>query len=589
MVKTMLICCAATLFSAHAVFKEGDIVVAVEGNQVTQSFHGYLVHSFLVSNMSPDKEHVVELSMKGWGGSSQIKRMAKEVVVEPQTRLKVELLQLPVRFYGADFAEVRIDGKESRTTVRLPYSASQHLNARQSGIFPSGILFSRSVNRDEMQNQFNQKLGTIFSQNSWERSDFNFERSETEPERWSDNWLSYTRFEGVVLTADDYSRMPADTRDALKSYVYAGGTLLKLGAKHPETMGWSDTRNSKKNTEVSRLGFGFILSSSILSVDKLSHADLDIFKMYWRKNSGFWQNEWEKREASKKFPVVEEITFPFMGTFLCLFLFAVGAGPVSIMLLSKKNRRIWLFWTTPVLALITSFTVIMYFLFSEGIVKKVRVEGFTVLDHSADTAVSLFRNAFYCTIRPSDGLHYSYDTEVTPCTSRYGSESGSRTIRFDKDQHLLGDWIQSRLPSYFLFRKVEKRRERVEISDSEGVAKALNGLGADIQTLYYADKQGVIYRLDNLGAGAKETMKRTEFSSVVTKDFLQSVYSGSGWIPSLSDEDMERNPGRFLFPNSYLAIMDEGVFMENGFGSTKGLDLQSRAHVYGILEKGKGN
>src|SRR5205823_12860439 len=88
-------------------------------------------------------------------------------------------------------------------------------------------------------------------------------------------------------------------------------------------------------------------------------------------------------------------------------------GPVNISLLSRWKRRIWLLWTVPLLSGFTVLAVFGYMLLSEGWSRHLRIETITVLDESTLRAATVGWTAFYSPVTPGDGLHFSYDTEVT--------------------------------------------------------------------------------------------------------------------------------------------------------------------------------
>jgi hypothetical protein len=69
------------------------------------------------------------------------------------------------------------------------------------------------------------KWAKLFSKAGLPPRGFQFVNAET----WSSDWLAYSRYDGIVITADDLKAVPAEVRAALWQYVETGGALLVLG------------------------------------------------------------------------------------------------------------------------------------------------------------------------------------------------------------------------------------------------------------------------------------------------------------------------------------------------------------------------
>ncbi len=81
----------------------------------------------------------------------------------------------------------------------------------------------------------------------------------------------------------------------------------------------------------------------------------------WTQTAGPWQvggsGHYRRStyEANVKFPVIEDIGIPVKGLFLLMLLFVLAIGPINLMVLARKKRRIWLLWTTPVISLLPAW------------------------------------------------------------------------------------------------------------------------------------------------------------------------------------------------------------------------------------------
>ena len=84
--------------------------------------------------------------------------------------------------------------------------------------------------------------------------------------------------------------------------------------------------------------------------------------------------------------LVGETTVPVRGLLLLVICFAVGIGPVNVWLLSRRQKRMWLWWNVPAVSLVTCLAVFGYALLSEGIRGRGRTALITVLDEDAHRA-----------------------------------------------------------------------------------------------------------------------------------------------------------------------------------------------------------
>jgi hypothetical protein len=196
-------------------------------------------------------------------------------------------------------------------------------------------------------------------------------------------------------------------------------------------------------------------------------------------------------------------------------------------------------------------------------------------------------SAFYSALTPGDGLHFGYETELTPqiewrylWEGRY-RQGTSRSLNWTKDQHLSRGWITARVPAHFLVRKSDPRRERVAVRRNEdGSLSAVNGLGANIRELWLAHADGNIHYAKDLRAGAEANLSLrgdsvTEDSGV---DVLHKAFT-SNWLEAVAQ--FSASPEKHLRPGCYIALLEGAPFIEIGL---KGADpTKCRSLVYGIL------
>ena len=420
---------------------------------------------------------------------------------------------------------------------------------------------------------------------------------------WSANWVGYSSFDGVMITAEELSGAPDAVRSALWRFAECGGSLLIIGGWEIPAQ-WRARRISEvevtygavaaikyplalsKATQIYNVGFGNVTVIDAAGIKSILPTQWGAIKNSWNGSRPAGKNYSDVVEINKDFPVVERIGIPVRGLFVLMLMFVVVIGPINLIWLARRRKKIWMLWTVPAIALVTCLAVTGFALFGEGVSATSRVEAFTILDESSHRASTIGWIAFYAPITPSEGLHFSYDTELTPVTSqtwgyyyRRGGGGPDRTIDLSIDQHLDSGWVTARAPAYFKFRKSETRRERLTIrQEGDGAISVVNGLGADLRELWLADRNGKIYSAGGIRAGAEAKLSPANRKLADDRAGMRELFTSNDWPGKM--KEVELNPQRFLAPGCYLATFDAGPFVEEGLknvGTRKG-----RALVYGI-------
>ena len=408
-------------------------------------------------------------------------------------------------------------------------------------------------------------------------------------ENWSANWLGYSRYDGIIVTADDLKAMAPAIRTALWQYVETGGSLLVVGpADLSGLSGWA--KEQKGGWTIVWSGFGRCFVSPDDNLDKWDSAHLTMLGGSWVQTADPWRsaNSWQGRsssDANDKFPVVEDIGIPIKGLFLLMVLFVLAIGPVNLLVLARKKRRIWMLWTTPVISLVTCLAVFGYMLVSEGWQGHLRTETLTLLDQSSRRATTLGWTAFYSPLTPGDGLHFSYDTEVVSQRRNEGQRAGVRscTIDWSQDQHFASGWVEARVPAHFKVRKSEVRRERVTVHrEPDQRLSMVNGLGAEVRRFWYVDEKNQIYTAAQVAPGARAILQ-AENKGVppVQAHALRQIFVNENWLSPI--QDMTAHPERRLKPRSYLAELDDSPFLEDALRNAR--TRNCHALVLGMLRE----
>jgi hypothetical protein len=419
---------------------------------------------------------------------------------------------------------------------------------------------------------------------------------------WSGNWLGYSGFDAVALTAEELRVAPDAVRSALWRYAECGGSLLIIGAweipqpwrsrpiKSVEVEEEAPGSSWKKlslafsdATQSYNVGFGQVATIDDARVKSILPEHWKAIKLSWKNSRHGDETYHEITDINTEFPVVERIGIPVRGLFVLMLAFVVVIGPVNLIWLARRRKKIWMLWTVPVIALVACLAVTGFALLGEGVSATSRTEAFTILDEPSHRATTIGWTAFYAPIAPSEGLRFSYDTELEPVLPSgwgYMSRAGYRAIDFSSDQHLESGWITSRVPSYFKIRKSETRRERLTIRRSGDSISVVNGLGADVRSLWLADDDGRIYTTKEIRAGAEAKLSLESYGLVEKRAGLRESFTspGANWLERM--KEVERHPQQYLAPGCYLAELDWSPFVEEGL---KGVETRKgRSLVYGL-------
>ena len=514
-----------------------EITVSPELHPRVNTLHGYAEYRIAVSNRSPDKARQVTLILPGTSHSygQHIREMTRSVVVAPSTTVHVSLLQPPVPMPGRDL-RVAIDGKMQKEEMPLPIFTHGR-NVYMSRVVTAGggrrihigttkltlrVLVSRDVDTADLHDHASDIFGTRFpSSPSPSTGRFPPSSGGTAPYEivdlgfsvtsWSTNWIGFSSFDGVVVTGNAIQRMPPNVQAALWRYVECGGSLFVLGAQElPESWELKELPKSSLSTEAAELivydaGFGECIVSPEIDTGNLDQDQWWQIVESWLNTAVPWRWDGLIDDVNNIFPVVDSLGIPVRGLYFLMLLFALAIGPVNLIVLSRKKRRIWLLWTTPVISLVACLAVLTYATFAEGWKRRIRTEGLTILDEKARRATTIGWTAFYSALTPSEGLHFGYETELTPAPQSLITNA-TRTVDWTHDQHLASGWLTARVPSHFMVRKSEMRRERITVRSGNADLKIVNGLGADISQFWLADTDGEIYAAESIAAGEEATL-----------------------------------------------------------------------------------
>jgi hypothetical protein len=588
-----------TTVSGHAKDYE-DVSVKVETVTAGSSITGYAEFRAIIINRSTAKSHrvTIEFSSMPYGA---VRRTAE---VAPSSAITIHLIAPGLSQAG--LASVLIDGARQKEDVEVDFSRTNAWVSRSFNM--SFLLVSPNVDKNGLMNEAAVVAGF---KNRAGHDDVAYLAYKSPMPEWSANWVAYSSFDGVVITAEELREAPDAVRSALWRFTGCGGSLLVIGAmeipeqwrsrrvnsveveteeaeESEETIETGGTAPKKVSmnlsdaTQTYYVGFGNVTIIDAATVKRILPAQWSAIKLSWNGSRPIEKPYRDIVDINKDFPVIERIGIPVRGLFVLMLIFVIVIGPINLIWLARRRAKIWMLWTVPAIALLTCLAVTGFAFLGEGLSATSRVETFTILDESSHRASTIGWTAFYAPITPSEGLHFSYDTELTqvrPDVWYYYRRGDNRTIDLSNDQHLDSRWITARVPVYFKLRKSETRRERLTIrQDGGGAISVVNGLGSDVRELWLADRNGQVYSASGIRAGAEAKLSSANLKLAGNNARLRELFTSSDWPGKIKEAAL--NPQNFLAPGCYLATLDASPFAEEGLEKVK--TRKGRALVYGV-------
>jgi hypothetical protein len=555
--------CALLLWAAPAragdkgLYADGDIEVMVDFDSNSTGSHGYTAYPVLIVNHSKDRAHRVTLKLPAdsYGYSGDVLRsLTKTVEMPASSKARIRLLQPPYPPIQGNNLEVRVDGKGSDRKLQLntagPSSGAYAMRggyysmSRSSGPAEPLIFYSQSValTGPGMPHGVMPGAGGTFFLAAL-GGNVKLLRADGPLDGWPTEWLAYSRYDGIVITADEWTKGQPGVNTALLQYAETGGTLILVG-KDATALPASWTRrppDRDHGMSIYTAGFGrcIVCPEEVRPGLGLTVADerLAVVATLCNEGANAWRNVLSAADANRQFRVVEEAGVPVRGLFVLMLLFAITIGPVNLWLLGRKDRRIWMLWTVPTISGATCLAVFGYMLISEGWNGHLRTEAITLLDETTQRATTYGWTAFYAPLTPGDGLHFTPNTELMWQKSLdfyYRNPGGNAcSIDWTKDQHLDSGWVSARVPSHFRLRKSESRPERLRVTrGKEGSLLVSSALGANLKSLWLADKEGNVYSAEDVPTDSQVALTRNKDVRPVQKAFTlpRALLTSNGWL-----------------------------------------------------------
>ncbi|MGH9801129.1 MAG: hypothetical protein ACRD82_12260, partial [Blastocatellia bacterium] len=387
----------------------GDVSVKVESLHAPGVGEGYGEYRATITNHSATQPHKVTVSFSNYGyDQSGIKEVRRTVELAPQSTANLVIFSPSLPGYSG-YAGVAIDGVSQKEGVTV---TEEKVGNSSRVADAASLLLSQRVFKDGLTSAANVEQSLKNGSGEWLISTQSYDFPVSE---WSQNWMSYARFSGVVLYAEELSAAPEAVRSALLRYVERGGSLIVAGnwqspaqwqvrrdsikdeaIKDDETDSEADpaTNKAPKQKRQSDLPVFYIGFGAVIVTGSVDPKEIAVNQWKWLmqnlNDSSLTENNYsDLSEINQAFKVVEQFGVPIRGLFLLMLLFVIVIGPINLIWLAKRKRKIWMLWTIPAISLLTCLIVTGFSLFGEGWNATAKTDVLTILDETAHRATTI--------------------------------------------------------------------------------------------------------------------------------------------------------------------------------------------------------
>lgn len=336
-----------------------------------------------------------------------------------------------------------------------------------------------------------------------------------DPKQLPDDWLAFSGYDSVILTAEDWSNIPPGARNAILAWVRLGGQMLV----------YSSSKASSTSLGLpEEAGFGSISRQPMAAGVDLAKGMVKTVTAHFNKP----QHTSQQHDYEGAWPLRE--TFGTQASHYTFFVFVmlgfgILVGPVNLFVFAKAGQRHRLFITTPVISLAASLLLIAMILLLDGFggsgVRQVLME----VRPDGEVNAAYIHQEQFCRTGVLTGTDFTLETPAyfLPVAiketrlSRFtdgSSQKGNFSLQPANGKLIAsGDWFQSRSEHGQMLSAVVSTRGRIETTETPGTL--LSTFAYPIETLYFLDADEHWQRADGITAGKRFTLTPVEPSMVL--------------------------------------------------------------------------
>jgi hypothetical protein len=363
-----------------------------------------------------------------------------------------------------------------------------------------------------------------------------------DPRELPEDWRAYSGYDGIALTDTDWGNASPGARNAILRWNRLGGELVihalssssdfaSLGIA-PEAKGIRSADRSFGKATIVSLAADLKLEPRPTVSRFYGSARLPALGKSIREDfGGSWPLQAEFGEQGYNY-----------GLFiLILVAFGIVVGPVNLFVFAKSGRRHRLFITTPLIALATSVLLVALIILIDGFGGRgMRTALMEVRPDDGENSAYIYQEQISRTgVLLGGGFEVTDPALLTPvplASSQWarltqGNRGGGMRYEVlvrDGKLEVDGDWFQSRSEQGQFVRAIVPTRGRIEARGTAGPPTFLSTFDFPIETLFYRDGNGGLWRADKITPGNAFTCREIPGGDKEHSQFLSDATRALG-------------------------------------------------------------
>ncbi len=308
------------------------------------------------------------------------------------------------------------------------------------------------------------------------------------PEQLPDRWQGFPSWIVIILTPKGQADLTDEQRNALATWVRSGGSLCVTSEE--QTQQWQR------------------LNINAPFIDVNSKKYLTLQKLFNRHNN---YESWEPEDV----PVPGTETVPVKTFVFLAIIFALIVGPLNLWWVRRRNARHLFIFTTPALSLATCVILIVASLLADGVSTKRSAVQLIFIDHTTQQSVR-WTGCSYFAAFSSTAIDLDHSAQFTVLDHQTydrhrsrGYNAGPRPthIAWGQSQNVSGSIIPARVHRQLGYIEALPERRRVEIRPHDDGYQLTNGLGVDLISFRWLDKDGIPWSCNTVQSGQQQLLK----------------------------------------------------------------------------------
>lgn len=383
--------------------------------------------------------HAIEVSFASqeWNGGDVA--ASRSLVLGPRERGRFHLPR-PTNTLGTFFLDVAVDRVRQRSTI---------------GDAPAGVVGLLITERADLQ-----PWGATVMQALPARISTAPELQLARPEHLPADWRLFTGHDAVVV--DGRARLPAEVQEALRRFVFAGGTVIVGDAARLPAGPLRDLVGADGPQPVAH-GLGRCAAVSIDGGSGELRARLAVLP---RTTMSGWPLP-RALQRAQEIPGLGGV--PVLVFLSVILLFAIVAGPVNFVLARRWKRPLLVLATVPALGVGTTLAMLAYGFVHDGLGVRGVVRSWTLLDQARHEAAVIASRTLFCGLSPRSFATPHDSFVLSPRAMEHAGSREPDRWHFDGDRELVdGGALPSRRATPLLSAQQGIVRERLRVRTTAG-------------------------------------------------------------------------------------------------------------------------